>query len=45
LSGQAPQPKTTVEQAKAAPARKAAPVDVDSDEDDLSYFSKLAEED
>jgi hypothetical protein len=45
LSGQAPQPKTTVEQAKAAPARKAAPVDVDSDdEDDLSYFSKLAEE-
>jgi hypothetical protein len=45
LSGQSPQPKTTVEQAKAAPARKAAPVDVDSDEDDLSYFSKLAEED
>lgn len=46
LSGQSPQPKTTVEQAKAAPARKAASVDVDSDdEDDLSYFSKLAEED
>ncbi len=46
LSGQAPQPKTTVEQAKAAP-RKAAVTEpsIDEDEDDLSYFSKLAEED
>jgi len=46
LSGQSPQPKTTVEQAKAAP-RKAAVTEpsIDEDEDDLSYFSKLAEED
>jgi len=46
LSGQSPQPKTTVEQAKAAP-RKAAVTEpsIDEDGDDLSYFSKLAEED
>ena len=45
LDGAPPVPKTTVEQAKAAP-KKAAPVDVgmSEDDDDLAYFSKLAEE-
>ena len=38
-------PKTTVESAKAPAARKPAPVTSDtSDDDDLAYFSKLAEE-
>jgi hypothetical protein len=45
LDGAPPVPKTTVEQAKAAP-KKAAPVEVEmsEDDDDLAYFSKLAEE-
>mgnify|MGYP000562849111 CR=1 FL=1 len=39
-----PRARTTVEQAKAAP--KKAPVDlVGTDDDDMAYFSKLAEED
>ena len=49
LDGSAPKPRTTVEQAKAAApaARKAEPVDagIAEDDDDLAYFSKLAEED
>jgi hypothetical protein len=45
LDGAAPMPITTVEQAKAAPKKAAAPeVSLDEDEDDLAYFSKLAEE-
>ena len=45
LDGAPAKPKTTVEQAKAAP-RKAETVDVGvaEDDDDLAYFSKLAEE-
>jgi hypothetical protein len=39
-----PRARTTVEQAKAAP--KKAPVDLaGTDDDDMAYFSKLAEED
>ena len=51
MNGEAPAPRTTVETLKeAAKARpKAAPVEEDShaesDEDDLAYFSKFAEED
>jgi hypothetical protein len=45
LNGAAPMPRTTVEQAKAAPKKAAEPeVNLDGDEDDLAYFSKLAEE-
>ena len=47
LNGEAP--KTTVEQAKAKPAPKAvaedSPFKDDSEDDDMAYFSKLAEED
>ena len=45
VDGSPPVPKTTVEQAKAAP-KKPAPVDVEigEEDDDLAYFSKLAEE-
>lgn len=45
LDGSVPAPRTTVEQAKAAPvARKPveAITDTSSDEDDMSYFSRLA---
>jgi len=44
LSGQSPMPKTTVEQAKAAPRKQEAEISIDEDEDDLAYFSKLAED-
>lgn len=44
LSGQAPMPKTTVEQAKAAPRKQETEINIDEDEDDLAYFSKLAED-
>ena len=47
LNGEAP--RTTVEQAKAKPAPKAvaedSPFKDDSEDDDMAYFSKLAEED
>jgi hypothetical protein len=46
VDGSAPAPRTTVEQAKAMP-RKPAPVAEDAgiaDDDDLAYFSKLAED-
>ena len=47
LDGSAPKPRTTVEQAKAAPKPATQPVDagIAEDDDDLAYFSKLAEED
>ena len=46
LDGAAPKPRTTVEQAKAAPVRKAETTQsaVSEDDDDMAYFSKLAEE-
>jgi hypothetical protein len=50
LNGETPAPKTTVEtikaQAKAKPQAKAVEEDppFDTDEDDLSYFSKLADD-
>jgi hypothetical protein len=45
VDGSAPVPRTTVEQAKAAPAaRKATMPETTDDDDDLAYFSKLAEE-
>ncbi len=50
VDGSAPKPRTTVEQAKAAPSpRKPEMVDVGSstteDDDDMEYFKKLAESD
>jgi hypothetical protein len=42
LNGKVIKPKTTVEQLKEAP--KKAPVLSEGDDDDISYFSKLAEE-
>ena len=46
LDGAAPKPRTTVEQAKASPVRKAETTQaaVAEDDDDMAYFSKLAEE-
>ena len=46
LDGSAPKPRTTVEQAKAAPKPATQPVDagIAEDDDDIAYFSKLAEE-
>jgi hypothetical protein len=43
MDGGAPVPRTTVEQAKAAPVKKAVMPEA-ADDDDLAYFSKLAEE-
>jgi hypothetical protein len=46
VDGSAPAPRTTVEQAKAMP-RKPAPAEdsgIAEDDDDLAYFSKLAED-
>ena len=43
MDGGAPVPRTTVEQAKAAPVKKVVMPEV-ADDDDLAYFSKLAEE-
>jgi hypothetical protein len=43
VDGSAPAPRTTVEQAKAAPKKVVMPETSDED-DDLAYFSKLAEE-
>jgi len=43
LNGEVVKPKTTVEQLKEAP--KKAPALAEGDDDDISYFSKLAEED
>ncbi len=43
VDGGAPVPRTTVEQAKAAPVKKVVMPEV-ADDDDLAYFSKLAEE-
>jgi hypothetical protein len=47
VDGSAPKPRTTVEQARATPKPQAQPVDagIAEDDDDLAYFSKLAEED
>jgi len=53
LNGETPAPKTTVEMIKANPDYKPKPVAEDSpfvepdltEDDDLSYFAKLAEED
>jgi len=51
LNGEVPTPKTTVEQikeeVKKAPkvAKEEVPFDTDVEDDDLAYFSKLAEED
>ena len=42
LNGEVVKPKTTVEQLKEAP--KKAPALAEGDDDDISYFSKLAEE-
>jgi hypothetical protein len=42
LNGEVVKPKTTVEQLKEAP--KKAPALAEVDDDDISYFSKLAEE-
>ena len=44
VDGSAPAPRTTVEQAKAAPKKPVMQESSDED-DDLAYFSKLAEED
>ncbi len=42
--GDAPRARTTVEQAKAAP-KKPVEVDIaDTDDDDMEYFAKLAED-
>jgi hypothetical protein len=43
LNGEVVKPKTTVEQLKEAP--KKVPALAEGDDDDISYFSKLAEED
>jgi hypothetical protein len=43
MDGGAPVPRTTVEQAKATPVKKAVMPEA-ADDDDLAYFSKLAEE-
>jgi hypothetical protein len=43
LNGEEPVVKTTVEQAKSEP-RKPVVVDVEDDDDDMAYFSKLANE-
>ena len=43
VDGSAPAPRTTVEQAKAAPKKAVMPETSDED-DDLAYFSKLASE-
>lgn len=49
LNGETPAAKTTVEtikeQSKAAPKKPVVAPDLSEDDDDLSYFSKLAEED
>jgi hypothetical protein len=42
LNGEVVKPKTTVEQLKESP--KKVPALADGDDDDISYFSKLAEE-
>lgn len=44
VDGSAPAPRTTVEQARVAP-KKAVMPDTSDEDDDLAYFSKLAEED
>jgi hypothetical protein len=46
MDGGAPVPRTTVEQAKATPVatRKAVMPEMTDEDDDLAYFSKLAEE-
>jgi hypothetical protein len=44
VDGSAPAPRTTVEQAKAAPKKVVMPETSDED-DDLAYFSKLADSD
>ena len=44
MDGGAPVPRTTVEQAKAAPVKKAVMPEAADEDDDLSYFSKLVSE-
>jgi hypothetical protein len=45
MDGGAPVPRTTVEQAKAAPVKKSVMPETSDEDDDLAYFSKLADSD